>query len=482
VSWEGRGNGKGRVDAYRVWEVKTNREKRLRLQQLYVRLSSAIRQACRALEEKHVDTFRKDPERFGEELIEEASKTAGLPKGLFCYAAEWCKMLAEARGKSKRRSRFTPPPVPLLVRVVSGGERLHGNANAAAVLDAYRGEFRISSAGVAVRLKPSLVRAVLGDIQRFGDVKLTLQLTAKGRLRLVAHRVVKQVWWGGGKLAIVAVDVNSSYGLYLAAFAFDSEVRLVAQRVFKPPNATMLRLLVAIMRSYSKVKSWDEAVQRFEERKGVEKLRREGRGSAVEDALRLAERLRAELNLTPERADRIAGQASRKVKKLNEDWVRGVLKELRSLIRKLRDQGYTVIIVADVPQAESLRGSQLQRTLLRISKRLENMAWYEEARWFQLENNVSGRRCPLCGKEGVEIQRRYYKCPKCGLVYGRDWAAVFNTAKLFLKACKAEKHVEALQSWLQSHPRVLAKSYYMSRLTELEKGQQAPAPVPSHPL
>jgi len=181
--------------------------------------------------------------------------------------------------------------------------------------------------------------------------------------------------------------------------------------------------------------------------------------------LRLAERLKSKMNVTPERAERIAEQASRKIRKLNDDWIRSTLKEVRSLVRRLRDQGYLVVLVADVPQAESLKGSRLQRTLLRVAERLENLAAYEGARYFEPDNNVSGKRCPLCGKEGEEVQRRYYKCAGCGLVYGRDWVAAFNAAKLYLKACKAEKHIEALSTWLQSHPRALAKSYYMPRPT-----------------
>ncbi|PLJ78301.1 MAG: hypothetical protein B7L53_02360 [Thermofilum sp. NZ13] len=100
-----------------------------------------------------------------------------------------------------------------------------------------------------------------------------------------------------------------------------------------------------------------------------------------------------------------------------------------------------------------MRGSQLQRTLLRVAERLENLALYEGAKWFQPENNVSGKQCPLCGAWGVEVRRRYYRCPKCGLEWTRDWAACYNAAKLFLKACRAERHLETLQSWLQNHPR-----------------------------
>jgi len=453
---KGSKNGERLVDAFRVWEIKANRKLRLRLRKLYSDITLAVEHASEDLEGKYGEEFTQEPERFGEELIEEASRLAGLPKGLLYYAVEWCRMDAEARRKSNKRTRFTPPPLPLLVKVVGNSERFHGNTNAAAVLDTYRGELRISSAGVVVRLKPSLIRAVLEDVERFGDVKLTLQLTARGRLRLIAHRKVRPARWdGNSKLATIAVDVNSSHGLYLATFTFDDEVRLVAQCVFKPPNTTLLRLLAAVMRSYSEVKSWGEAVERFKQRRDIRRLQREGWGSAVEGALRLAERLRAKVNLTPERAERIARQASRKVKKINNDWIRGALKELRALVRKFRDQGYFVVLVADVPRAESLRGTKLQRTLLRVAERVKNLALYEGAKWFQPENNVSGKRCPLCGKEGVEVQRRYYRCAGCGLVYGRDWAAAFNAAKLFLKACNAKKQLEALSQWLQSHPRAL---------------------------
>ncbi|PLJ77445.1 MAG: hypothetical protein B7L53_05910, partial [Thermofilum sp. NZ13] len=77
------------------------------------------------------------------------------------------------------------------------------------------------------------------------------------------------------------------------------------------------------------------------------------------------------------------------------------------------------------------------------------------ARWFKPDNNVSGKRCPICGREGVEVQRRYYRCPKCNVTYGRDWTAAFNAAKLLLRACKAERQLEALSQWLQSHKTAL---------------------------
>jgi len=150
----GERSGEGLAEAYRVWRIKTSNEERLRLQRLYARLSSAVREARRSLKERHGEAFIGEPERFSEELIGEASKIAGLPKNLFWYSTEWRNMVAEARGKSKRRSRFTPPPMPLLVRVVNNGSRLHGNTAAVVVLDASRGELRVPSANLSVRLRP----------------------------------------------------------------------------------------------------------------------------------------------------------------------------------------------------------------------------------------------------------------------------------------------------------------------------------------
>jgi len=61
-------------------------------------VSSTVRQACKSLEERHGDAFRKEPERFSEELIEEASRLAGLPKSLLYYAVEWLKNMAWYEG------------------------------------------------------------------------------------------------------------------------------------------------------------------------------------------------------------------------------------------------------------------------------------------------------------------------------------------------------------------------------------------------
>jgi len=48
VGWEGGGDGKELIDAYRVWEVKASRELRMRLRSLYFSVASAVERACDA--------------------------------------------------------------------------------------------------------------------------------------------------------------------------------------------------------------------------------------------------------------------------------------------------------------------------------------------------------------------------------------------------------------------------------------------------
>ncbi|UNQ72669.1 hypothetical protein [Infirmifilum sp. NZ] len=63
-------------------------------------------------------------------------------------------------------------------------------------------------------------------------------------------------------------------------------MRLLAHRVVKPPNTTLLRLLAAIMTSYSGLGNRNKAFQRFKEERVIEELRRED--YAVKEVLRIA--------------------------------------------------------------------------------------------------------------------------------------------------------------------------------------------------
>jgi len=251
------------------------------------------------------------------------------------------------------------------------------------------------------------------------------------------------------------MDHNSAYGLFAMVLAFDEKVKLLKQTIRRPPNTTRLRLLAAFFQSLATTRSWSEAERRFVENrpKGCSE---ETVTSVLDLARRVAERARVVCHGTvlSGRARRVAEMALRKVRKLNREWMKEVEAELRELVRSLLDGGYHVAIVIDLPDPETLKGTELQRTLLRVARRLRNLCLYEGAEYVEL-NGVSGRKCPLCGGWGEEVQPRYHRCERCGLVWGRDWAACFRAATAYLAMRRAREHAEALLSWLRSHPRSL---------------------------
>ncbi|RLF01737.1 MAG: hypothetical protein DRK00_10940 [Thermoprotei archaeon] len=97
-------------------------------------------------------------------------------------------------------------------------------------------------------------------------------------------------------------------------------------------------------------------------------------------------------------------------------------------------RGYCVTVV-DLPDSESLKGTRLQRTLLRVGKLPKNLARYEGIDYLPL-SGVSGKVCPLCSARGIRVGARHYRCVECGLVRGRDWSACYRLAKAYLKARK----------------------------------------------
>jgi len=436
----------GRVSGWRIWRINTSRERRQRLAELYRRLTQAILE-CAGLD--------------GERLIEAAARRTGLPKGLLYYASDWLNMYKNVCERA-RDDDFRPPPLLLLVLVAQGSKPLHGT-RAAAYLDIVRGELRIPSAAISVKVERSVIRELLEDLHRFPGVKLTLQLTCTGRLRLIAKREVKPARWdGSSKLAVIALDHNSAHGLFMMTFAFDDKVKMLKQVIRRPPNVTRLRLLSAFFQSLAETRSWSEAERRFAENRPAERGEATVR-KVLELARRVAERAHAIYYgaVLKERARRIAETALRKIKKLNGLWMKKVESELRTLIRGLLDGGHHVAIVIDLPDPETLEGTELQKTLLRIARRLRNLALYEGAEYVEL-SGVSGRRCPLCGRWGIEVMQRYYRCAKCQIVWNRDWNACFRAAMAYLNGYKAQGHAEALLSWLKEHSKSLASGYYGS--------------------
>ncbi|MEM2245912.1 MAG: hypothetical protein QXU91_05575, partial [Thermofilum sp.] len=157
-------------------------------------------------------------------------------------------------------------------------------------------------------------------------------------------------------------------------------------------------------------------------------------------------------------------------------WARKLLGELRALVREASGRA---IIAVDVPDSESLRNSKLQKTYLRVTKLVKNLCRYEGALYRRVR--ASGRACPLCSSWCGEMEHRYYRCPKCELVFDRDYGASFTAALRVLPPTLAD----TLKGWLKAHPKALARNYNNpAGLSEGSRRAQLPrlrAPLPGTP-
>jgi predicted RNA-binding Zn-ribbon protein involved in translation (DUF1610 family) len=140
----------------------------------------------------------------------------------------------------------------------------------------------------------------------------------------------------------------------------------------------------------------------------------------------------------------------------------------RKLVREARQRGMGALILVEAIDSNSLRGTELQGTLLRGRKRLMNLAVYEGARVGEV--GASGKICPRCGSKGVEVVRtkrsRIYECPKCGLRWDGDKGVHYNMvysyfARMVKEECDdntvtAERVLAALREWLEEHSHTLA--------------------------
>ena len=171
-------------------------------------------------------------------------------------------------------------------------------------------------------------------------------------------------------------------------------------------------------------------------------------------------------HLTPERARELAARVRAKERRLNEEFIAGVVSELRKLVRKAAEKGSVLVLVEPV-NPETLRGTGLQGTLTRTRARLRNLCRYEGALFKSVR--ASGKQCPSCGRECREAKRtkrsRVYECPSCGLSWDRDQGALFNMVLRYFARLRREESndettlgetvVAAMKEWLEKHPKGL---------------------------
>jgi len=283
---------------------------------------------------------------------------------------------------------------------------------------------------VSVPLPERLVKALEEENNLTPRPDFVVQLCSDGRLRIIAKRAPEprppEV-----PLRVIAVDENSRHGFVLAVFDFDSNgyCRLTRFEVFKPPNHGYREKVVSALKSYA-----DKPAGALE---------------SVRELLPLTP--------TPGDAEKLARKTLAKKRRLNDAFVETLVAGVRELVREALQEGAAAAIIVDPIDAQSLRGTPLQGTLLRIRERLENLARYEGAHFAELR--ASGRYCPLCGAEGAENGHRVFKCPRCGTVWDRDRAAIANLVLRYLRTLYREecqdadalRLVDATQAWLKRH-------------------------------
>jgi hypothetical protein len=361
---------------------------------------------------------------------------------LLYYAEEWEKIFVNTKRMREKAGKRTPPKaplLPLLVKFVMPDGSIRGNRNAPAVIDLRKGELRIPSYGIVQRLRRSLVRALIEENSLEPRPDFVLQVTRRGFLRLIASRYVHASI--ALPLRVIAIDENSLNGEALGVWDVLKPSRIVRSRYeeLMPRNRGFLDKTAALFQSAAAGNP--EALEEV-----VKMLHEAGKNEAEISALLALEQL----------AD-IAAGTREKEERLNRVFAEELTALVRDLVREAKERGWSVAIVIDPINHESLKGSKLQRTLLKPRRLLRNLARYEGA-LFKLYR-ASGKICPNCGEWGIEVGHRRYRCPHCNIEWDRDKCATFWLAKRFLdeyfkEECSDETFID-IAGWLKQHPRGL---------------------------
>jgi hypothetical protein len=284
-------------------------------------------------------------------------------KYLVYYADEWREMyeeVKEARARAGKRTLPKVPPLPLLVRFVMPDGSIRGDKSAPAVIDLRRGELRIPSYGIEQKLRRSLVRALIEENSLDPRPDFVLQVMRRGLIRVVAHRRLRARL--ELPLRIATIDENSRHGHSLARWYInETKVAMTHFEKLRPANHGFRREIAALLQSYAD--------------KPGEETKRQLAKFLPPKVLR---------TLTTERARELAEKTREREKRLNSGFVCELVAKVRSVVREARQRGMSALILVEPVNADSLRGTELQGTLLRGRKLLRNLAVYEGARWGRL--------------------------------------------------------------------------------------------------
>jgi ribosomal protein S27AE len=322
--------------------------------------------------------------------------------------------------------------------------RERGNTAAPAIIDLRKGELRIPSYGIVQRLRRSLIEALIEENILEPRPDFVLQVTRRGFLRVVAHRRLRARL--EPPLRIATIDENSRYGHSLAHwYISETKVAMAGFEKLRPVNHGFRREIAALLLSFAD--------------KPCEETKRQLAKFLPPEVLRV---------LTTEGARELAEKTREGEKRLNSGFVCELVAKVRTLVRDAVRRGVSALILVEPIDGSSLRGTELQGTLLRGRRRLMNLAVYEGAKMGEV--SASGKVCPRCRSKGVEVahtkRSRIYECPKCHLRWDRDKGVHYNMiysyfARMVKEECDddsvlAERVLSLLREWLEKHSHTLA--------------------------
>jgi hypothetical protein len=374
-------------------------------------------------------------------------RNGNMTKSLLYYWEEWDKIYENTKRMREEAGKRTPPKIPplhLLVKFVMPDGSTRGNKNSPAVIDIRRGELRIPSYGIVQRLRKGLARALVEENSFDPRPEFVLQVTRRGLVRIIAHRRLRARL--ELPLRVVTIDENSFYGHSTALWSIsETRASMAGFEKLRPANHGFRRKVAALLQSFADKPS-EEAKKRLAEILPPETLK----------------------TLTAERARELAEKTREREKRLNSDFIRKMIAKVRALDRDAVKKGMGALILVEPIDNDSLRGTELQGTLMRGRKRLMNLAVYEGAKVGKV--SASGKICPRCRNKGVEIahtkRSRIYECPKFGLRWDRDKGVHYNMVYSYFERLRkeecdddsvmAERILAVLREWLEEHPNILA--------------------------
>ena len=388
------------MKGYRVWKIPVPKNVQGAIEEFMkeYRLRAKLCSLC--------GKCKKRPKRFSECSLGVLRGTA------FYYVFEAARVFEENLIKWWPWRPPPRPPVLAWVEFYERGQRLYGSRGAPLRVDLSSGTVRLVVGREVAKweVKPRKLRSLREEVLRAREHGIKFITLIPSHLKYIVITAFREArsQLGTGVL-VVALDLNSHYGTAIViASASADGVKVHAMIRMKPPNHGGRRRVAARLQHLAT--SLKVSIPLEKRKEYFEEARR----------------------------------VRRREKLLNEAFINSIVALARRWVRWANEKGFMPIIIVDKPDPQSLQGTPLQCTLLRVCKKLENLAAYEGALYWEIR--VSGRRCPLCGAKGVKDREngRRYRCEGCGVTFDRDFSA---SHRLVLKAFLAFANPEAIKEY-----------------------------------